>query len=162
MGGGGRLVIPRHCSGRWHGPGPADRIGLTPFGLMHLMSRGTSRHPAGPQGFTPEGGLPKPMLRAWPQVVSRPRMHNLLLLPRLPPTPNPESVVMFCLRGAPVLGSDVRLIHNNNVNRALLLCSKHCAKRFMCLLSKCHNSGKSAVITPILQVRKLRPENLKN
>lgn len=99
-GGGEGLVIPRHFSQRWSWPaGRADTF------RPNAPDVAGERFciPLGPEGH-PGGGHTRPMLRAWPQGVARPRMHNLLLVPRPPPTPSAEPVVMFCLRRASFLG----------------------------------------------------------
>lgn len=141
----------------------ALRIWLTSFGLMYLMSLGNVSAPCWSWGVTPGRGHPKLMLRAWLQGVAQPRMHNLPLLPRLPPTPNTEPMVLFCLTRALVLWSGLRLIYNNNVDNRALLSAPVIVPNVLSFFSlNGHNFGKSVAIISILQVRKLRPENVRN
>lgn len=141
----------------------ALRIWLTSFGLMHLVSLGNVSAPLWALGMTPGRGHPTLMLRAWLQGVAGPRMHNLTLLPRLPPTPNPEPVVILCLTRAPVLWSGLRLIYNNYVDNRALLSAPITVPNVLSFFSlNGHNFGKSVAIISILQVRKLRPENVRN
>lgn len=66
-------------------------------------------------------------------------------------------MVKFCPRTAPVLGPDLRHMYNNGNTRALLSASS-----IMPGVLSVFFSGRLVVITPILQVRKLTPENLRN
>lgn len=96
--------------------------GLTLFGLMHLTSRGNVCAPRWARGI-PGGGDPLNPCSGRGPRVARPRIPNLLLLTRVPSTPNAEPMVKFCPRTAPVLGPDLRLLYNNGNNRALLSAS---------------------------------------